>query len=158
MTHTVVGENKIRTLTIPHVKMFINAEWNAFVKFIQKESHGHHAEASFNEFCQFINDSCALKIKRSISDRRCRHNNAVALLFRKSLSSKADKVPELFQDTCTEVPDKNFVDIFASSVQDLAANKVEVELNAENEECDMHQGDKVGSIAFGELTRSKDKY
>ena len=38
----VAGENEIRTLTMPHLKIFINDEWSTFVKFIQKESHGDH--------------------------------------------------------------------------------------------------------------------
>ena len=42
--------------------MFINAEWNSFVKHVQKELHDHHVEASFNEFCHFINGGCALKM------------------------------------------------------------------------------------------------
>ena len=95
--------------------------------FFQKELLNHHVEASFNEFCKFAHDGCALERKDKhqdfrthFADRRFRHNNAIALSFRKSLSSKADKVSELAQDACTEVLDKNFVDIFASSVQDLA--------------------------------------
>ena len=52
--------------------------------------------------------------------------------FRKSLSRKADKVSELVQDARTQVLDKNFVDVFASSVKDLAASKVALELNVEN--------------------------
>ena len=38
--------------------------------------------------------------------------------------------------------DNNFVDIFASSMQDLVVSKFVVELNVENVECDMHQGGK----------------
>ena len=85
-----------------------------------------------------------------------RHNNSASLSFRKVLSSKTNKVSELAQDACTEVLDKNFVNIFASSVRDLAASKVAVELIVEKVECDVHQGDKVGSSAVGKLTRSKD--
>ena len=41
---------------------------------------------------------------------------------------------ELAQDAGTEVLNKNFVDIFASSAQDLAGPKVLVELNVEKAE------------------------
>ena len=95
-------------------------------------------EVSFNEVCQFINDGCTLKNKHKcqafgmqLTDRAHRHNNAVSLLFRKVLSREADKVSESSQDLCTEVLDKNFVDIFASSVQCLSTSKVSVE-------CDMN--------------------
>ena len=36
MAHAVAAENEIETLTMPHLKMFVNDEWNAFVKFLQK--------------------------------------------------------------------------------------------------------------------------
>ena len=63
---TVAVENEIKTLTIPHLKMFINVEWNVFVKFLQKELHDRRVEASFNDIRQFINDGFTLKMKRSI--------------------------------------------------------------------------------------------
>ena len=58
--HAVSGDKAKRTLTIPHLKIFINTEWNAFIKFVQKEVHGHHAESMFNQFCQSVHDGCAL--------------------------------------------------------------------------------------------------
>ena len=45
---------------------------------------------------------------------------------------------ELAKESCTKFLDKEFVDIFALSVQDLAVSKVSVELNIEKVECDMH--------------------
>ena len=72
------------------------------------------------------------------------------------LSSEANKVAKLVHYLCTKVPDNNFVDVFASSVQYLVANEVAVELYAEKVECYMNQGDKVVSSAVEELTRSKD--
>ena len=67
--------------------------------------------------------------------------------FRKSLSSKADKFSELAHDACTEVLDKKSVD---ASMKNLAASKVVVKLNIEKACCDTHEGEKVGSSAFGE--------
>ena len=57
---------------------------------------------------------------------------------------------------CTEVLDKDFVDIFALLVFDLEENKVVVELNAEKVEYYIHQGDEVRISAVGELVRRKD--
>ena len=92
MIDAVAGDKEIRTLTMHHLKMFINAEWNTFVKFARKELHDHHADASFNVFFQFINDGCALKNKdkhqtfeAQFVDWRHHHNNAVSLSFRKAL-------------------------------------------------------------------------
>ena len=47
--------------------------------------------------------------------------------------------------------------MFSSSVQDLAASTESKELKVEKVECDIHQGDKVGAKAVGELTRSFNK-
>ena len=55
--------------------------------------------------------------------------------------------------------DKDFSDIFALSVQDLAASKVSQELNSDCVPCGIHQGDSVGISAVGGgggLTRIKD--
>ena len=49
MTHAVEGEKEVIILTMSHLKILINDEWDSFV-FFQKESHDHHAEASFNDF------------------------------------------------------------------------------------------------------------
>ena len=40
-----------------------------------------------------------------------------------------------------------FQDVFASSVQDLAASAVAKELKVDKAECDVRQGDKVGASA-----------
>ena len=42
-------------------------------------------------------------------------------------------------------------------MQDLATSVASKELNVEKVEYDMHQGEKVGDSAVGELTRTKDK-
>ena len=36
MMHTIVGENEVKMLTIPQLKMCIQAEWNTFKKLSQK--------------------------------------------------------------------------------------------------------------------------
>ena len=81
----------------------------------------------------------------------------IASSFRKPLSHKAEKVAELAEEECNECFDLDFTDMFSSSMQYLAASAASKELNTEKLECDMHQGDKVGICAVGELKRSKDK-
>ena len=52
----------------------------------------------------------------------------------------------------------NLVDICGILVQDRAALKVAEYLNFDEAEgCDMHDGDKIGRSAIGELVRSKNK-
>ena len=58
-----------------------------------------------------------------------RHNNVIALSFRKPLSYKSEKVTELAEETYNECFNLDFTDTFLSSVQDLAASSVSKELN-----------------------------
>ena len=84
----------------------------------------------------------------------------IALSFGKPLPNAADEVAELAEETCTECFDKEFNDMFSSSAQDLAASAVANEFNVEKVEkveCDMRQGDKVGTSAVRESTKSKVK-
>ena len=78
-----------------------------------------------------------------------RHKNVLALLFRKVFSSKSDKVAELAEDTCTEALDKEFIDIFALSVQDLAEGKVVAESNVEKVECNVIKEINWGVVPLG---------
>ena len=54
------GEKDIRTLTMPHLNIFINSEWITFIKKFKKEAHDHHAEAMFNQSCQLLHDGYTL--------------------------------------------------------------------------------------------------
>ena len=69
--------------------------------------------------------------------------------FRIKLFSKANKVSELAQDAYTEVLNENFIDDFASLLQDLATSKGRVELNVEKVERSMHEEHKVGISTVG---------
>ena len=91
------------------------------------------------------------------ADAKLRHNNVIALSFRKPLYHVAEKVAELAEESCNECFDLDFADVFSSSVQDLTASAVSKELNVEKIECDTHQGDKLGASSVGELTWRKDK-
>ena len=91
------------------------------------------------------------------SDNKFRHDNAIALSFRKMVSHESDKVAELVEEVCHECFELDFQRVFSSSAQDIAASAVSKELNVEKIECGMYQGDKVGTSTVGELARSKDK-
>ena len=99
MTHTIARENEVKMLTIPQLKMCIQVKWNAFKKILKKEAKDHYIESKYIIFFQIINDDAALLSKHKhqvfgmqFADRRFRCNNVVALLFRKSLSSKSNAV------------------------------------------------------------------
>ena len=117
----------------------------------------------FNHFFQFFYDGFTLVNKEKYqafvmksSDQRSPHNNVLALSFNKVLSSESDKFSKLAEYVCTEVLDNEFFYVFASSLQDLVASKVEDKLNIEKVDCEMHPEDKVDSSAVRELARSKD--
>ena len=60
MMNTVSGENELESLNIPHLKMCLNAEYNAFKKAAHKSVLDHHKEASLNQFFQFAHDGATL--------------------------------------------------------------------------------------------------
>ena len=107
--NVVAGQNELKLLTTPHVKIHLNAENNAFTKAARKVVLGHNEEVSLNQFSQFTHNSATLLNKdkhhdfgMQFIDAKCRHNNTVALSFRKPLTRKADKVAELVQESCLE--------------------------------------------------------
>ena len=51
--NTVGGDKSIKTLTITHLKTFVNAEWRDFITLSQKESHNHHARSCLINFVNF---------------------------------------------------------------------------------------------------------
>ena len=79
------------------------------------------------------------------------------LAFRKLDTHKSDEVAECAQQIGNETFGVEFNDTFSCSVQDLAASAVAKELKVDKVECDMHQGDKVGASAVGELIRTVSK-
>ena len=56
-------------------------------------------------------------------------NNEISLSFRKPLTHKADKVAELVEEVFLEFFNKEFNNVFSSSVKDLAISAVAKELN-----------------------------
>ena len=86
------------------------------------------------------------------SDTQIRHDNVIASCFRKPISHKVEMVAQLAQDFINEMFETNFQNAFSCSVQDLAASAAAKESLVDKVECDMHQGDEVGTSAVGELT------
>mgnify|MGYP001184610924 CR=1 FL=1 len=55
---TIAGENELKMLTIPHLKKYIQAEWDTFKKYLQQELKDHHIEAKGSQFCQLVSVLC----------------------------------------------------------------------------------------------------
>ena len=91
------------------------------------------------------------------SDKDGKHDNIVALAFRKPVSHKANDVATSSKEIVLEFFGCEFLDLFSSAAQDLAASSVANELHVDKVECDMHQGDKVGASAVGKLFRATNK-
>ena len=91
------------------------------------------------------------------TDKQFKHDNSIALSFRNPISHEACEVAELAEDVCDETFGLKFQDTLAFLVQDLAASSVSKELEVNKVECDVHQGDKVGVSAVGELIRTVNK-
>ena len=91
------------------------------------------------------------------ADKDLKHNNVIALAFRKPVSHKADNVATLAKEIILECFGCEFIDLFSSAVQDLAASSVTRVLDVDKVECDMRQGDKVGASAIGDLVRAVNK-
>ena len=51
-------------LTIPHLKQYVNAEWEIFKSIISKLIKDRVDEARLNPFAQFIHDAVTLKSKK----------------------------------------------------------------------------------------------
>ena len=101
-------------------------------------------------------DECqAMSMK--FADTDCKHNNAISLAFRKLDTRASDKVTELTQQTRNETFGVEFHDAFSCSIQDLAASAITKESQVDKVEHAMHQGDKVGASAVGELARTASK-
>ena len=90
------------------------------------------------------------------TDRAFKCNHVVAIAFRRCKDNTGEGVGSLAKTVVKEVTWFQTNTIVGSAVHDGAAKSVARSLGLEVETCDMHDTDKVGQSAIGELTRSKD--
>ena len=95
MINYVAGEKDFKSLTIIHLKIHVNTEWNTFKKSSRQEVLDHHEKANKKQFCQFAHDVATLLNKdkyqafgMQFTDTKFGHNNVIASSFRKPLSYK----------------------------------------------------------------------
>ena len=155
---------KTLDLTIPRLKLMINAEWLAFIWILRHELQKKFQDGLGNTFCQFIHDGCTLESQSKYqafglqyTDSNFASNNVVALTFRRARSSAGESVANLAREEVFNTTGYRFDQIIGCSVQDAAARSVAAHLQLEEETCDMHDGDKIGRSAIGELLRTRNK-
>ena len=61
MMNTLAGENDFKTLSISHLKVRVNTEYNAFANAAKTEVTEHYEECHKNRFSQFAHDGATLK-------------------------------------------------------------------------------------------------
>ena len=147
-------------LSIPMLKLVIAAEWECFVHVLKNLIRKKSLEAQGNTFCQFIHDGCTLGNKSKYQafgiqfvDSRYYNNHVVALTFERVLTSNAQSVADLAKLVVKDITGFDFGNLCGCSVQDSAAKSVARHLELEEETCDMHDSDKIGRSAIGELLR-----
>ena len=144
-------------LTFPLLKQMITAEWHFFVVVLKKNVK-KIVEAKGNNFCQLIHDRCTLGKKSKYQalglqfvDSMYYFNHVIALTFERVLSFTSQNVAGLAKDVVKSMTGFEFGNICSCSIQDSAAKSVARHLELEAETCDMHDTDKMGRSAIGEL-------
>lgn len=151
---------KYPVMTIPKLKIMIEGEYDCFCKMLRNTIGSKFKEGKGNPFLQFINDGCTLGNKSKyqafglqFTDSSFQCNHVIAIAFKRALSSTSDSVALMAREVVNELTGFDFNDVCGASVQDAAAKGVARALNLEEETCDMHDGDKIGRAAIGELLR-----
>ena len=96
--NAVAGENEFKSLTIPHLKTCLNAEYDTFKKATLPAVLDHHEEENKNLFYQLMHDSAKLlnidkhqSFGMQFIDTKFHHNNAITFSFRKKISTNLTK-------------------------------------------------------------------
>lgn len=118
-------------LTIPKLKLVVEAEFACFVCFLRNMLQKTLEESHGNRCCQFIHDGCTLdnKLKYQAFGLQFTHekyqtNHVVALTFERVLSSTSENVGRLTEQVVKEITGVDFGDLCRCSVQDAAAKSV----------------------------------
>ena len=144
--------------------MYVEAEWDLFKINLMSQLKPLVEESKGNPFAMLIHDAVTLANKSKyysigiqFIDNCFECNHVVALSFGKVSTTGSEYIADLAREVIEETTGVGFHTSTGSSVQDCAALSVAEELDLEPEKCTMHQGDKTGKSAIGELVRSKNK-
>lgn len=153
---------KTPILTIDKLKKYIEAKHALFKKYLKETLEPLVEEANGQPFAMLLHDGVTMtnKLKHySIAiqfiDKEWASNHIVAILFGRITSSLASNVVPLIKSIVKEVTGFDHDLLLGSANQNLAAMAVARSLNLETEGYTMHQSDKIGKFATGDLTRSR---
>ena len=151
-------------LTIEHLKRYIDAEFDLFkedliaeLKPLVQESRGRPFSMIIHDAVTLSNKSKYYSIGLQFTDRSFDCNHVIALSFGKVTTTTASSLAPHIQQIVHDMTGMNLSAIVASSIQDCAALNVATELDLYQDKCTMHQGDKIGKSAIGELLRTKNR-
>ena len=151
-------------LSIKALLLWLEAEYEIFIRLIRRSVQDQLLYSEGNPFAQMIHDAATLKNKHKCHaigmefiDCYEFKNHAVCLGMT-PLESGWDCVGALSIAAVTmKVIGMKPEEVFAATMSDLAVKGVAQEFGHVGEECDMHQGDKIGRSAVGDLVRSSNK-
>ena len=156
---------KAPILTIEMLKKYIYAEYALMCSEIRSLIAAKHKASRGNTYAQLLHDGATLKngskvqaIGMELLDLNYRANFVICLCCRESNKNKGKDVADLCKSVSIEICGMDLSQICGIAKQDRAALTVPGYLDMdEKESCDMHDGDKIGKSAIGDLTRSKGK-
>ena len=155
---------KLPKLTVKALKLWLVEEFEIFKGYMKMMINDMLAFLEGNPFAQCLNDACTLAHKHKCMaigmefvDCMDFKNHAVCLGM-VPLADGTDKVgAKTIESVLSKVTGFAYNQIMASMISDLAAKGIAWEFDQVGEWCDMHQGDKIGRSAVGDLVRSKNR-
>ena len=151
-------------LTIQHLKKYTDAEFDLLKKDIRVELEPLVKESPGRPFCMIIHDAVTLSNKAKyysiglqFTDKSFDCNHVTALSLGKVTTTTASSLAPHIQQIVHNMTSMELDVIVASSIQYCAALNVATELDLDPDKCAMHQGDKIGKSAIGELLRTRNR-
>ena len=166
--------NDFPRLTVKQLKFWLQAEYENFKKFLKYSVKEMVVFTEGNPFAQCIHDCATLVNKHKclalgMQFTHCTTFKNFALCLGMKPVTSGTNVAMAAHITSSiadllgydkELGHKLYKDLFCSVISDLAAIGTAEELSeveGDGYGCSMHQGDKIGRSAVGDLTRSKGK-
>ncbi|KAJ1447811.1 hypothetical protein M885DRAFT_541379 [Pelagophyceae sp. CCMP2097] len=158
------GTGKAPFLTRRGLVTWVRAEYAVFRMFARQMMLEGREYSKGNPFCQGLNDGATLKNKDKnlavgleFIDPKLLQNHTICLGMVRVLDGTNIGVARKVEEVSQAVLGHSYGDVFHSTIADFAAIGVCSELDHEEEGCDMHDDDKLGRAAVGDLVRSRKK-
>jgi len=158
------GTGKAPFLTRRGLVTWVRAEYAVFCMFARQMMLEGREYSNGNPFCQGLNDGATLKNKEKnlavgleFIDPKLLQNHTICLGMVRVLDGTNNGVARKVEEVSQAVLGHSYGDVSHSTIADFAAIGVCSELDHEEEGCDMHDDDKLGRAAVGDLVRSRKK-